>query len=241
MRLADYVTLNFNSNTSTAAVFLDIEKAFVTTWHSGLLLKLSKLALSTSLITLVASVLTTRLFDVLVEGEFSSPREIVAGVPQGSVLAPILYSLYINDAPTAPETHFALFADDTRIHATEKHERRVPCKLPRGLTAVKPWCERWNIKINEGKIQAIYFSRIRRVPGDVRVLHLKGRDVPFVNNVAYLGVTFDRRMTWKNHIERTVAKSLRSYLFKSERLSTNIKLTLYKALIRSVITYACPI
>jgi hypothetical protein len=69
--------------------------------------------------------------------------------------------------------------------------------------------------------------------------------IPFVNNITYLGVTCDRKMTWRHHIERTVAKVLPTYLktyslFKSGRLSTNIKLILYKTLIRSVMTYACP-
>jgi hypothetical protein len=99
------------------------------------------------------------------------------------------------------------------------------------------------MQINEGKTQAIYSSRRLRVPGDV--LHLNERDIPFVNNVTYLGVTFDRRMTWRPHIVRTAAKALRTYiriysLFKSGPLSKNIKLMLYKALIRSVMTYACP-
>jgi hypothetical protein len=88
------------------------------------------------------------------------------------------------------------------------------------------------MKINEVKSHAIYFSRRRRVPDDV-------------NNVTYLGVTFDRRMTWRHHIERTVAKVLGTYkrtysLLKIEHVSTNIKLTLYKALSRLVMTYACP-
>jgi hypothetical protein len=108
---------------------------------------------------------------------------------------------------------------------------------------VNSWCERWNIKINEGTSQAICFSRRLTVPDDV--LELNGRDIPFVNNVTYLGVTFDRRMTWRHHIVRTVAKAFSTYvrtysLFKSGSLSTNIKLMLYKALIRSAITYACP-
>jgi hypothetical protein len=92
--------------------------------------------------------------------EFSTPRKIAAGVPQGSILVPILYSLYTNVALAAPETHITLLVNDTFIYATEKHERRVICKLQRDLTAVKLWFERWNIKVNEGKIQAIYFSRI---------------------------------------------------------------------------------
>jgi hypothetical protein len=85
MRLADHVTLNFNNNMSTAAVFLDIEKTFDTTWHSNLLYKLSQPEFSTSLIKLIASsFLTDRKFKVLVEGKFPMPRKIVAGVPQGS-------------------------------------------------------------------------------------------------------------------------------------------------------------
>jgi hypothetical protein len=82
-----------------------------------------------------------------------------------------------------------------------------------------------------------------RVPEDV--LQLNRLDVPFVNNVTYLSVTFDRRMTWGLHIERTVAKALRTYirtypLLRSDCLSTNIKHTHYRVLIKSVMTYACP-
>jgi retron-type reverse transcriptase len=133
---------------STAAVFLDIEKAFDTTWHSGLLYKLSELQLPISLIKLIASFLTKRKFKVSVEGKFSSPRKVVAGVPQGSFLAPLLYILYINDATAAPGIHVALFADDTCVYAIEKHEGRMMNKLQRSLAAVGSWCQRWNIKIN---------------------------------------------------------------------------------------------
>jgi hypothetical protein len=110
-RLADYVTLNFNNNMSTASVFLDIKKAFNTTWHSDLLNKMSELEFSTSL--------TGRKFKVMVEGKFLTPRNIAAGVPQGSVLAPVLCSLYTNDAPMASGTHLALFTNDTCIFTTE--------------------------------------------------------------------------------------------------------------------------
>jgi hypothetical protein len=99
MRLADHVTLHFNSNMSIAAVFLDIEKAFDTTWHPGLLYKLSKLQFLTRLIKLISSFLSQRKFRVSVEGENSTPRYMQARVPQRSVLSPTLYNLYINDTP----------------------------------------------------------------------------------------------------------------------------------------------
>jgi hypothetical protein len=128
---------------------------------------LSELEFSTSLIKLIAYFLTERNFKFLAEGKFSGPRKIPAGIAQGCILTPIFYSLYINDDPAAHGTHLAMFADDTCIYATEKYERRVLGKLQRGLTVVNSWCEHWNIKINEGKSQAIYFSRSLRVPDDL--------------------------------------------------------------------------
>jgi hypothetical protein len=76
---------------STAAVFLDIEKNFDTTWHSGLLYKLSKLEFPTSLIKLIGSFLSQRKFRDSMEGEMSTPRIMQTGVPQGSVLSPTLF------------------------------------------------------------------------------------------------------------------------------------------------------
>jgi hypothetical protein len=139
MRLVDHVTLNSNNNMSTASVFVGIEKAFNTTWHYGLLCQLPELEFLTSLIELIAFYLTERKFKVLVEGEAPTPRKMAAGVPQGSVLVPTLRGLYtcINEAPAALGTHPSLFADDTCIYVTETRERRVLCKLQRGLTAMK--------------------------------------------------------------------------------------------------------
>jgi hypothetical protein len=101
---------------------------------------------------------------------------------------------------------------------------------------------RWNIKINKGTTQAIYFFRRLRVPD--YELQLNGRNIPTVNTVKYLDVIFARRMTWRLHVERTAAKALpthiRTYsLFRSERLSISNKFTLYKAPIRSIIAYVC--
>jgi hypothetical protein len=145
MRLADHVTLNFNNKMSIAAVFLDIEKAFDTTWHPGLLYKLSKLRFSNNLIKLISSFLTQRKFRVSVEGEVSTPRYIQAGVPQGSLLSPTLYNLYINDTPQTPGVNLALFADDTCLYATDRKEGYDLRKIQRGLNCMAAWCVRWNI------------------------------------------------------------------------------------------------
>jgi hypothetical protein len=105
---------------------LDIE-----TRHPGLLYKLSELQFPIRLFKLIASFLTNKKFKVSVESELSSPRKVEAEVPQGSILAPGLHSLYINDAPAAPGIHLTLFADDTCVYPTEKQECRVFNKLQR--------------------------------------------------------------------------------------------------------------
>jgi hypothetical protein len=116
VRLTDYITLNFN-NMSTAAVFLDAEKACDTTWHPDLLYKISKFQLPANFTNPINSYLSKRKFRVAIEGELATPRKIQAGVPQGSVLAPTIrvYSLYINDTPRTPGVHLALFAGDTDL------------------------------------------------------------------------------------------------------------------------------
>jgi hypothetical protein len=91
MRLKDHFTRNINNKIFTVAEFLDIEKAFDTTWHPGLLL--SKLEFSNSLIKFISYFLSKCKFNVLVEGEMSTPREMLAGVPPGSVLSVTLFNI----------------------------------------------------------------------------------------------------------------------------------------------------
>jgi hypothetical protein len=93
MRLIDHITLNVNNKMSTAAVFLYIEKALDTLLHPGLVYKLSAMEFLTNLIKLTSSFLSQRKFRVSVEGKMSTPRDIKAGVPHGSVLFPTLCNI----------------------------------------------------------------------------------------------------------------------------------------------------
>jgi hypothetical protein len=91
----------------------------------------------------------------------STPREMQAGVPQGSVLSPTLFNrfnLYINDAPQTHGVHLALFAGDTCLYATDRQGKEgfIVRKLQHGLSSMETWCERWNIKMNEDKTQGVY-------------------------------------------------------------------------------------
>jgi hypothetical protein len=131
-----------------------------------------------------------------------------------------------------------LYSEDEREKLTNATDRKVGYvlrKLQRGLSSIGTWCERWNMKLNKDTNQAIYFSHRLRLPETQ--LTFNGRNIPFVNHVKYLGVIFDKRITWRLHIEMIEAKTFRTHLlFKSEHLRANIKLALHKKLIISVMT-----
>jgi hypothetical protein len=136
--------------------------------------------------------------------------EMKAGVPQGSVLSPTLFNMYINDAPKTRGVNLALFADDTCLYATDRKDGFIVRKLQRGLSSMEAWCERWNIKINEDKARGIYFSCSRRPPESH--LTLNGRNIPFVHSAKFLGVIFDRKITWRLHIEMIEANAFRTFI-----------------------------
>jgi hypothetical protein len=144
--------------------------------------------------------------------------------------------------------HKSILAGDLNVKHTSWNsavltlQARNCCKNPACLNSMSAWCECCHIKINEDKTQATYFSHQRRPPDS---LILNGRNIPFVNSVKYFSVIFDKRMTPRFHVEMIEAKAFRTFitlysLFKSERLSANIKLTLHKAMIISVMTCAFP-
>jgi hypothetical protein len=135
--------------------------------------------------------------------------------------------------------------DDTCLYTTTHKEGDVLIKLQSCLTLVESRCERWKIKINEDKSQTIYSSHRHRQVGNC--LKWNGEDISFVNFIEYLGVNFDRKITRRLHKEVITTETFRiffcdfPFFFQNERLSISIKLSLQKALIRSILTYTCPL
>ena len=199
MRLVEYITDAGCRKEQTVACFLDVEKAFDSVWHDGLLFKLREIQLPDCYLRLIASFLTERTFCVRIDDHVSSERRITAGVPQGSVLGPLLFSVYVNDAPREPGVQMALFADDTAVYTADRNADRAILRLQRALDAYSTWTESWKVAVNDTKSSAVLFSKRRKEPrGRVRL----GRTyLPWSREVKYLGVHLDRRLTWRTHAE----------------------------------------
>lgn len=128
----------------------------------------------------------------------TDPRSIKSGIPQGSVLGPLLYLLFTADLPVTTEVLVATFADDTAIISSHENPQTASRILQHHLNKIQKWLETWRIKANETKSAHITFTLKKR---SCPAVELNNILLPQVQNVKYLGMHLDLRLTWKKHIE----------------------------------------
>jgi hypothetical protein len=222
-----------------SAAFLDISQAFDKVWHPGLLYKLRQ-SLPHNYFLLLQSYLHQRHFFVRLASAQPTLYPIHAGVPQGSVLGPLLYLLYTADLPTSPTTTIATFADDTAILATDSDPTAASRKLQSHLLALQLWLQKWRMQANPHKSVHITFTTRS---GMCPPVHLNAVHLPCADHVKYLGFHLDRRLTWRHHIF-TKRKCLGITLTKmhwllgrTSQLSLSNKLLLYKTILKPIWTY----
>lgn len=238
-RIINVITDTLENKKYCSAVFLDVKQAFDRVWHHGLLFKIKKL-LPAPFYLFFKSYLYQRYFYVKVKDERSKLFEIKAGIPQGSVLGPILYTVYTADMPISSNVTIATYADDTAIAATSNCPKEASFFIQNQLNLLAKWFKRWNIKVNSEKSNHITFS-LRR--GDCCSVNIDGEEIPKQNVVKYLGMTLDRRLTWKPHIKakqkQLKIKSRKLYwlLGPKSKLNLNNKLRIYKIILKPVWTY----
>ena len=115
--MSDRIARAFNRSGATRAVALDISKAFDRVWHAGLLHKLKSYGISGQIFGLISSFLSNRRLQVVLDGKSSQEYPVNAGVPQGSILGPTLFLLYINDLPDDVICNIAIYADDATLYS----------------------------------------------------------------------------------------------------------------------------
>ncbi|GFV85321.1 RNA-directed DNA polymerase from mobile element jockey [Trichonephila clavipes] len=129
LRLTEKIASGFQRGRSTGAVFLDIQKAFDRVWIGGLIYKLIINNFPPALIHVINSYLTNRSYQVRVKDSLSNVYNVNIGAPQGSLLGPIIFNIYINDIPTHPQTSLNIYADDTAIATTYKNHKYITKQL----------------------------------------------------------------------------------------------------------------
>lgn len=238
-RVYDTIRSSFENKQYCSSVFLDIQQAFDKVWHKGLLFKIKR-SLSHNFYPLLKSYLEDRIFQVRENGATSKFYELKAGVPQGSVLGPILYSLYTADLPEVEEVTIATFADDTAIMSSNSNPKLASETLQRGLEKISEWMNNWRIKASSTKSVQVTFT-LRR--GNCPPVKLGGNYLPHNETVRYLGLHLDRRLTWQTHIKKKrdemnlKFRNLSWILGRNSKLSTDNKLLIYKAILKPIWMY----
>lgn len=228
-----------DSKITSQSVFFDISKAFDKVWHRGLIYKLHCIGIRGSLLNWFTDYLKGRYQAVVIKGKTSSYKPISAGVPQGSVLGPLLFLIYINDIVDDIDSAVKLFADDTSIYLGLDDSAERTRLLNSDLKKIINWSKKWKVVFNPAKTKLMTFSN-RRQPDTLPLLF--GQEILVETNMhKHLGVILQNNGRWENHIDSLISKTriliacLRSYKYKFSRKSQK---TIYTSFILPHLDYA---
>lgn len=248
VRIAHAITVSYNKSNVTSLVLLDIEKAFDTVWIQGIVYKLIKYQFEQSLVKLVYNHLTNRQFKIKINESHSSIKHPKAGVPQGSVLGPVIFSYFMNDISKFGKTSLAVYADHTAIYAHSFNAQVATKQTQIPANLISEYAAKWKIKINRDKTEHIIFAHKftnLKVYEPLRVEEMRIKQAE--TDIKYLGVKLDKRMSFINNTKNLVNKGHKAIsmvyplLNRNSKLSVQTKKLLYTAIIRPIITYAAPV
>ena len=244
-RISDYITNGFNLHKHTGMVLLDLEKAYDTVWLSGLLYKLITFNLPNYLLFIIRAFLEGRSFTVHLNDAVSSPKNTPSGLPQGAVLSTTLFALYISDIPHPPNIQVALYADDTAILTQSWRTDTIARRLTHAMTILHRYFTKWKLRVNINKTEAILFTKRRPTAPPPPQFQQSG--IPWSPHIRYLGLMLDSKLLFTRHLRSVIHKATGTFLAlfpllaRDSSLSIPNKLTLFKLLIRSMLTYAAPV
>lgn len=240
----DYLSNNIAHGGQIDTAYMDLAKAFDLIDHSILLRKLSTLPISPCLIILLKSYLTNRKQTVCVYGEKSDAISPLSSVPQGSILSPLLFALFINDLPPLLSAEILLFADDLKLFlkicSLEDAQR-----LQKDIDTISNWCTINNLKLNINKCYIMSFSRRRETNLEYFNYNINGSPLMRINSIRDLGVVFNSKLSFENHVHNITSSAYKTLGFISRSLNKfkqiGTYMTLYNSYVRSILEYASSI
>ena len=218
---------------------LDFEKAFDTPPHELLKNKLFSCGIGGKTLKWIDFFLCYRQQRVVVKGAKSDWAPVLSGGPQGTVLGPLLFSLYINDISTDIASEIRLFADDCVCYREIK-DTEDTLKLQKDIDQLGCWARKWGMRFQPVKCNIMQITRKR-----IKKIHasytLEGTVLKNVENIKYLGVTVTNDLRWNTHVSKVCTKANRTLGFLRRNLYAcpkEVKEAAYKRLVRPVLEYS---
>ena len=187
--------------------------------------------------------LQNRKIQVKVNGTLSDPRDLQNGVPQGCVISPILFNIAINDLPNnITGTKISQYADDIAIWKSHRNIKFLEKKIQQNLNDIKCWCGKWGFNISTSKTVAVLF--FNKLNTNIK-LNINNNNINLNKTAKFLGVTFDHKLTWRQHIETIITKCktklniLRCISGNEWGADCKTLFKLYTSLIKPILEYGC--
>ena len=201
IHLAQSIENAFQDGHKVVATFIDLTKAFDKVWKQGLLLKLQTAGVKGKMFKWVKSFLSHRMARVKLNGALSQKVTLKEGVPQGGVISPTLFIVYINDITRGLSIHTsrALHADDFAMWTSAASTNTAKVRMQDALNNTSKWADDWCVTINSLKTVATCFSLSNK--SEKIQLKIKNRKVPMDDTPTYLGIKLDKRLTWNPQIQ----------------------------------------
>ena len=218
-------------------ILLDFSKAFDKVPHKRLALKLDHYGVRGNTLSWIKSFLADRTQKVVLNGKQSETIPVTSGVPQGTVLGPLLFLIYINDLPdSVSHSTTRLFADDCLMYRNIRSARDAEL-LQQDMDQLQIWEKDWLMNFNASKCQTIHFSRKRNPITKTYTIH--GEDLESVDNATYLGVKLNSTAAWGPHCNSRKSECTRAFLQRNlAGTPRQIKTECFKTLLRPILEYA---
>ena len=231
---------SINSKGQTDVILLDfsIYKAFDKVSHRKLLHKIHHYGIKGKTKSWITAFLDSRQQQVVVNGRASNTADVLSGVPQGTVLGPMLFLLYINDITDGVSSTMRQFADDSILYR-DIHDPRDHETLVADINTLHDWAKTWQMDFNVSKCAVLTITNKRKP--STHIYTMNGQEIPRRDKYDYLGVTIDPKLSWKDHISRVCGKANRTLGLVKRTLHTapqQVHKTAYETLVRPSLEYA---
>ena len=223
------------------AVFIDLRNAFDSVDHEILISKLESYGLRNIELDWFRNYLTDRKQQVSLGKELSDPCLITSGVPQGSILGPLLFVLFVNDLPIVLERcQIPMYADDTVMYFAASNAQEISSTLTSELAKVNDWLVHNSLFIHQGKTECVLFGTGSRLANANLSVNIDGKELTRVAEHKYLGVILDESLSWNAHVNYLISKvSKRLGILGRTRgsISMHIAGIIYRSFILPVLDY----